>query len=52
VTRLSSDDKGKYNAILFDDVLYFGATSEACARKLLQAGFARVYAIFLGENQP
>lgn len=40
------------DAILFDDVRYLGATSEACAIKLLQAGFRRVYAIYLGQNQP
>lgn len=29
-----------------------GLPSEACAIKLLQAGFRRVYAIYLGQNQP
>jgi len=41
-----------FDAILFDDVRYFGATSEACAIKLLHAGFRRVYAVYLGQNQP
>lgn len=50
--RLGPEQRQKLDAILFDDVRYVGATSEACARLLLRAGFRRVYAIFLGQNQP
>jgi predicted amidophosphoribosyltransferase len=52
VTKLGSNQWKQFDAIVFDDVRYFGATSEACAIKLLQAGFRRVYAIYLGQNQP
>lgn len=50
--RLGIDQWKKIDVVLFDDVRYLGNTSEACARLLLQAGFRRVYAIFLGQNQP
>ncbi len=50
--RLGADQWKKLDVVLFDDVRYFGNTSDACARLLLQAGFRRVYAIFLGQNQP
>jgi predicted amidophosphoribosyltransferase len=52
VSKLGSTQWKTLDAILFDDVRYFGATSEACAIKLLQAGFRRVYAVYLGQNQP
>lgn len=52
VSKLGSNQWKELDAIVFDDVRYFGATSEACALKLLQAGFRRVYAIYLGQNQP
>lgn len=52
VTKLGGSQWRGLNAILFDDVRYFGATSEACAIKLRQAGFEKIYAIFLGQNQP
>lgn len=51
VSELGSNQWKDLDAILFDDVRYFGATSEACALRLLQAGFRRVYAIYLGQNQ-
>lgn len=51
VTRLGTEQRKSLSALLFDDVKYFGATSEACAKALLRAGFAHVYAIFLGQNQ-
>jgi len=51
-SRLGSDQWKNFDAIVFDDVRYFGATTEACAIKLLQAGFRRVHAIYLGQNQP
>jgi predicted amidophosphoribosyltransferase len=52
VSKLGPSQWRELDAILFDDVRYFGATSEACASKLVQAGFRRVYAIYLGQNQP
>ena len=52
VSKLGSNQWKTLDAILFDDVRYFGATSEASALKLLQAGFRRVYAVYLGQNQP
>jgi predicted amidophosphoribosyltransferase len=52
VSKLGPTQWRTLDAILFDDVRYFGATSEACAIKLLQAGFRRVYAVYLGQNQP
>lgn len=52
VSKLGSTQWKQVDAIIFDDVRYFGATSEACAKKLVLAGFRRVYSIYLGQNQP
>jgi hypothetical protein len=52
VSKLGSTQWKALDAILFDDVRYFGATSASSAIKLLQAGFRRVYAVYLGQNQP